>query len=312
MESYEFRAMNSDVILLAQGEPENVQRGFEHARACITASEARLTRFSDESELANLNRSGGHWFHASPDLFEIVGEARSLAEQTEGLFDPSILDALERVGYDRSMDAIRVSGPGPLRPAFIPANDFRAVELDETRSAIRLPPGMRIDLGGIAKGWIAERAALVLAGFSSACAVNAGGDMFLTGLLEDREPWQVDLEDPRDPDQVLAMLQVGPGAVATSSITRRTWRQDGRVRHHLIDPRTGESAQTDWLSVTVIAPHATVAEVFAKVLLIVGSQGATELAARRDDIAFIAVDRNGQLWGSPQAREYLDVGIKNT
>jgi thiamine biosynthesis lipoprotein len=122
--------------------------------------------------------------------------------------------------------------------------------------------------------------------------------------------WQVALEDPRDPAQTMAILSVGPGAVATSSIKKRCWQQGKHIRHHLIDPRSGEPAETDWLSVTVIAPHATVAEVFAKALLIAGPREVDSIAARQSDLAFIAVDRAGQLWGSTRAKEFLNDTIQ--
>ena len=131
--------------------------------------------------------------------------------------------------------------------------------------------------------------------------------MFMVGLPAGENVWPVALEDPRDSDQTLAILRVGPGAVATSSIMKRRWQQGKRVRHHLIDPRSGAPAETDWLSVTVIAPHATTAEVFAKALLIGGSREAEGIAARYSDLAFIAADRVGQLWGSDNAKELLDV-----
>ena len=140
--------------------------------------------------------------------------------------------------------------------------------------------------------------------------MDAGGDMFIIGQPRDDGAWRVALEDPRNAEQALAILRVGLGAIATSSVTRRCWQQGERVQHHLIDPRRGASAESDWLSVTVIAPHATIAEAFAKSLLIAGSRGASEIAARRDDIAFIAVSQDGMLWGSEKAKEFLDDGIK--
>ena len=122
---------------------------------------------------------------------------------------------------------------------------------------VRLPQGTSLDLGGIAKGWIAEQAAGVLANYSPACAVDAGGDMFFLGLPEGEMSWAVEIEDPRDPLATLTTLEVGPGAVATSSVVKRAWHQGGERRHHLIDPRTGEPAATDWLSVTVVGPACT-------------------------------------------------------
>ncbi|MBS1245451.1 MAG: ApbE family lipoprotein [Chloroflexi bacterium] len=308
MEYLEFRAMNSDIVLAAEGEPESIALGFDQAQSLITSLEARLTRFSDASELAWLNRANGEWFRASDELFDVVLQAYEYVDETGGLFDPSVLDALESAGYDRSMDDLRVHGvtrrAAPIRHR---AFDSGRVQFDPYTRAIRLPRGMRLDLGGIAKGWIAERAARELAACSGACAVSAGGDMFMVGLPAGEAVWRVALEDPRDPDQTLAILRIGPGAVATSSIMKRRWQQGKRVRHHLIDPRSGAPAETDWLSVTVIAPHATMAEVFAKALLIAGSRQAERIAARYSDLAFIAVDRVGQLCGSDNAKELLDV-----
>ena len=310
MRTSEFRAMNTGILLAADGRPENVARGFRDTEKWIHALEARLTRFNETSELSALNRSVGTWFAASEELFDLVREARDYFDQTNGLFDPSILNALEQAGYNKSMDEIRAYGVSPAAPVLIrTASDFCAVEFDETRGAIRLPDGMRIDLGGIAKGWIAESAALLLADYADACLVDAGGDMFMVGLPQNENAWQIEIENPRDANNVVAILHVPPGAVATSTITKRRWQQGDRAQHHLIDPRLNAPAETDWLSVTVIAPHTTTAEVFAKALLIAGSREAEEIAARRDDIAFIAVDRAGKLWGSKNARGFLDVGI---
>ena len=311
MQYDEFRAMNTDIVLAADGETEQVARGFRQAAEYIRTMEARLTRFAETSELAQLNRSGGTWFHASDELFAIVCEARALFDQTDGLFDPTILDALENIGYDKSMDEIRADGAtAPHAATQIVRYDLCATQFDDAARAIFLPRGMRLDLGGIAKGWIAERAVQLLAESADAGAVDAGGDMFIIGQPRDDGAWRVALEDPRNAEQALAILRVGPGAIATSSVTRRCWQQGERVQHHLIDPRRGASAESDWLSVTVIAPHATIAEAFAKSLLIAGSRGASEIAARRDDIAFIAVSQDGMLWGSEKAKEFLDDGIK--
>jgi thiamine biosynthesis lipoprotein len=310
VEYSEFRAMNSDILLAAEGERDLVARGFAQARELIAAYEARLSRFVDTSELSRLNRSNGAWFNASDELFEIVKLANDLTGETDRLYDPTILDALENVGYDKSMDDIRARGvTRPARPVQHAAFDFGSIEFNATTRSIRLVHGTRIDLGGIAKGWLAERAARRLAEFCDACAVDAGGDMFVIGLPAGENVWRVALEDPREAERTLAVVRVRSGAIATSTITKRRWQQGDDVRHHLIDPRTGLPAETDCLSVTAFAPHAAVAEVFAKALLIAGSREAARIAACREDVAFIAVDREGKLWGSEKAKEFLDVGI---
>jgi FAD:protein FMN transferase len=131
--------------------------------------------------------------------------------------------------------------------------------------------------------------------------------MFIVGLPTAETSWPIGLEDPRAPDRDLTTLHVGPGAVATSSVAKRRWQQGRRQQHHIIDPRTGEPAETDWLSVSVIAPHAALAEVYAKALLIGGSREAERIAAQRPEITYVAVDQDGRLWGSARAQEVIHV-----
>ena len=107
------------------------------------------------------------------------------------------------------------------------------------------------------------------------------------------------------PAQMLAQLHVPSGAVATSSVMKRTWIQGEHVRHHIIDPRTGAPAETDWLCTTVLTPDILAAEVYAKAILIAGEKDAMNLLSVRKDMTWIAVDRSGNLTGSPGYRKYL-------
>lgn len=309
----EFRAMNSDIVLAASGKDTvAINQGFVASRQFINQSETRFTRFTDTSELAELNRSAGRWFRASAEMFEVIRLANHLAVETGGLFDPAILPALKRAGYDRSMDEIRnqpdrADSNAEVNAGNDPDQDFRNVQLDEASHSIFLPQGMQIDLGGIAKGWIAEQAALRLANVSTACAVSAGGDMFLVNLPDGELDWEIGLENPLSPEENLAVLHVSPGAVATSSIAKRQWKHNGRVVHHLIDPRSGEPAQTEWLSTTVWAEKAAEAEVYAKVLLITGPSNAQALFKHQTSKAYLAVDKQGWVHGSDNYHEVFHV-----
>lgn len=298
--------MNTDVVLGAEGIAADLDPAFRKTEALVRAYEQRLTRFSPDSELSALNRSAGQWFAASKDLFQVVGVSQRLVAETEGLFNPAILDALEQAGYDRSMDAIRQMGDLPAAPfAGRGAISVPSVRLDEVNQSICLPEGVRLDLGGIAKGWIAQQVAKSLSQFAPVCSVNAGGDLFAVGIPGDEGAWRIGLEDPRNRAHFLAVLRVGEGAVATSAVTGRTWRQGAKLQHHLIDPRTAQPADTDWLSVTVIAFEGAVAEAWAKALLIAGPDRAPQLA-NRAPIEFMAVDREGRIWGSPGARAFVE------
>lgn len=305
MQYLEFRSMSCDILLAAEGTASQVERGLNETRAYIEQQAEHFTRFRETSELAAVNRAAGEWQRVSEEMYALVAEAYTLYQETGGLFDPSILDALEDAGYDRSIELL---GAGSFMPR---ARNRRAagsclhIEFDRGARAIRLPKGVRLDLGGIAKGWIAEQAALRLSRYTDACAVSAGGDLFAVGLPAHGQWWEIGLEDPLMPDRDLATLYTGPGAVATSSVVKRRWLQEGKIRHHLIDPRTSSPAETPWLSLTVLAPHAATAEAFAKALLIAGPANAATVAAVKPEIAYLAVDAQGCLSGSPNAGHYL-------
>jgi thiamine biosynthesis lipoprotein len=309
MQYDEFRAMNSAILLAAsEDDPAQVEMGFRQAQRFIEEGERRFTRFAETSELSQLNRAAGNWFQVSDDMFLVLELAQRLAFETDGLFNPAILPALKQAGYDRSMDELRNSAPRPALPfQMVETHDFRQIQLDPRTKSALLPPGMQIDLGGIAKGWIAEQAARQLAQTCETCAVSAGGDMFLIGLSDGEPTWKIGLEDPLEPENDLELLSVKPGAVATSSIAKRTWQHNGQFQHHLIDPRSGKPAQTEWISVTVWAEHAAEAEVYAKTLLIAGPQGAAELLNHHPQTAYLAVDPYRLLHGSANAHEVFHV-----
>jgi len=304
MEYDQFSAMNTLVQVAAQGERQDLAQGFERVRQFVEQSEERFSRFRETSELTRLNRSTGGWFYASPEMFDLVKAALKMHNLTGGLFDPSVLSALRQAGYDRSMDEIQQKGVPSARTdwRWTPSH-FAETGLDPETHAIFLPQGSQIDLGGIAKGWIAASAAEQLSQFTDACAVSAGGDMALLGLPTGEPAWEISLEDPLDPEEVMAIMKVPAGGLATSTVTRRQWQQDGQPRHHIIDPRSGEPANTHWLSVTVHAPSAVAAEVFAKALLIAGPAEVQTLLSRVSGLQYSAVDRYGVINGNLKVTE---------
>lgn len=306
MEYDEYKAMNTDIQIAAEGNRDELWEGFKQVRRLITECEARFSRFREDSELCQLNHSAGTWFQASTELFELLKEALELYQVTGGLFDPSILEALRQAGYDRSMEDIKELGLSPVAVvAPLTTPRLGQTRLDPASEAILLPAGVQIDFGGIAKGWIAEKAAHLLAEYTPACAVSIGGDMAWQGIPAGEVAWHVSLEDPLDEQGVLAVLEVGSGALATSTVTRRRWMQGSQVRHHIIDPRTGTSAHVEWLSVTVGAPKATTAEAFAKAILIGGREVGLQLAEENPGLWFIAVNPDGSLTGTKNSQEIV-------
>src|SRR5512132_1263056 len=210
--SIEFRAMNTNVMLAAEG--ELAIDGMHAAKAFIDDCEQRFSRFLPASENSALNRSAGEWIPISDELMDMLQLSVKYHRETHGLFDPSILPDLKRVGYDRSMDEIRSN---TIPPAAIDSQrasrpGFREISFNLAEKSVRLPRDLEIDLSGIAKGWIVEKAAQLLHSYAPACGVSARGDILFIGQPSDGMDWDVYLEDPRDPSKMLAQLHIPFGA----------------------------------------------------------------------------------------------------
>ncbi len=261
MERRTFHAMGTEIELLVDA--EGAERALDAAENEVHRLEALLSRFRDDSELSRLNRDGA--IEPGPDLERIVALALEARDRTAGRFDPTVHDALVAAGYDRTFEQLPADGETTS-----PSPAAGRVRLQPGR--IELDAGVRLDLGGIGKGYAAERAAELLA-TAGPCLVNAGGDIAIRG-----GSWPVGVEN--------MTLQLDGGGLATSGRDRRRWQREGRELHHLIDPSTGEPAVTDLLRVTVVAADAVDAEVAAKSLFLLGSKRA---AAEADAQATPAV-----------------------
>lgn len=268
--------------------------------ALFASHERALSRFRHDSELSALNASGGSAFHASALLFDIVRQALAAAHATSGTFDLTVIEALKAAGYTRSWP-FAVAPTVMSRPGLRTAS-WAAIELDAETSTIRLPADVRIDLGGIGKGYTVDAAITLLRADGCANAlVNAAGDLYALGSDPDDETgdgWVVGVHHPltpEDDDIDVATLRVRDRGVATSGSTRRRWLVGGERYHHLIDARTGRPFDSDMLTVTVVAPTATTADVLAKTAFLLGADDGLRAIADFDAVDALAVTTEGDL-----------------
>lgn len=273
-----FRAMGSHVELILDAKPSGrAFRALAAAEADVRRLERLLSRFDPRSELSRLNRQGA--IVAGPELLEVVELAIAAREQTRGRFDPTVHDALVAAGYDRSFERLPARGPAQPRAGRCGGD----VRVDRDTSTIEVEPGFRLDLGGIAKGYAADRAAAILAP-AGPCLVDAGGDIALRG-----RPWPIGVETA---DGTLT-LELSAGGLATSGRDRRHWTRGAEQQHHLIDPASGRPAEGDLLRVTVAARSAAEAEVHAKQLFLAGAAAAAEQAGEHA-LRAVLVTRDGR------------------
>jgi thiamine biosynthesis lipoprotein len=230
--------------------------------------ESRWSRFRHDSEVSVLNRSAGTDVIVSHDTALLVQRAIDGWRVTDGAFDPTVLGAMLRAGYDRDFGLLGDRLDGDVAPGSALANGADGIEVDLATRRVYLPPGVGVDPGGIGKGLAADMvAAELLAEGAEGVCVNVGGDVRVAGVAPDERGWRVDLEDPES-GMPFARVVLADGAVATSSPLRRRWRGTRREVHHLIDPRTGDVADTDARSATVVAAEAWQAEVLAKAAIL--------------------------------------------
>jgi FAD:protein FMN transferase len=272
-----FRAMGTDMELLLDAESH---APLAEAEEELRRLESLLSRFLPGSELSRLNAAGS--LDVGPELLELAELALAARERTDGRFDPTVHDALVAAGYDRPFDLLDPAS----RPVDIPrARCAGAVAVDRHAGRIVLEPGYRLDLGGIAKGWAADRVVAFLSK-SGPALVNAGGDVSAAGAA-----WPVGVETPAG----TLTLELEAGGIATSGRDRRVWQRDGEERHHLIDPATGEPATSDVLTVTVAATSGAEAEVLATSLFLAGSLERAAAEADAKAIPAVVVGAGGEV-----------------
>lgn len=260
-----FRAMGTDVELLLDSDSDaDTRDALQAAEQEVRRLEGLLSRFDPDSELSRLNRARA--IVAGPELAEVTALALEGRESTGGRFDPTVHDAVVAAGYDRSFD--RMPEDLGVRPGPEALRCGGAVCIDRATRVITLAPGARLDLGGIAKGWTADRVSELICGYGP-CLVNVGGDLATRGV-PDEGSWAVGVETPEG----TLSLSLERGAMATSGRDRRRWRCDGDAAHHVIDPATARPAETDLLRVTVVAGSAAWAEVLATGFLVAGLEAA--------------------------------------
>lgn len=281
-----FRAMGTDVRLVLESPGDGDATGwFDVVEREVRRLEQIFTRFSSASELSRLNARRVR--RCSPELVEVLELAQDARTKTGGRFDPTLLDAIVAAGYDRTFSAVSAAPVASTMP--IPGGSAYALNRDI--GIVVLGAGAQVDLGGIAKGWIADRAASLLAELGGAL-VDAGGDISCTARI-DGQPWSIAVPGTQV-DGEPAHLLLLEGGVATSGTDRRRWVDPGtgERRHHVIDPATGAPARSDITRVTTAAASCAEAEVAATALLL-GGLAELDATAATLGVPYLALDAEG-------------------
>ncbi|MBM7566643.1 FAD:protein FMN transferase [Paenibacillus sacheonensis] len=296
--TFRFRAMNTSIACtLAYESEEQADRLRRDAVSWFRYAEEKFSRFLPTSELVYLNRRAGADCLVSSAMLEVLQLAETYRRRTDGAFNPFILDALERCGYEDSFERLALAdfmtacSPRELPALSADELGMHAIAINPRMKSVKLPAGTSIDLGGIVKSWAVRRLADWLRRKQRVTSglVNAGGDLAAwsdgPGGDDSSEgrPWRIGIEHPRPEAESshIGMLSLVEGAAATSSTLGRRWQTAAGPMHHLIDPVTLLPAESDIVQCTVSGGDPVACEVWAKTLCILGSASGIALLARK-------------------------------
>jgi thiamine biosynthesis lipoprotein len=271
-----FRAIGTTVSVLTV-DPDALDVAAALLRLQLAQLDEACSRFRPGSELSLAHLSGGKPVTVSAFLVELVQASLDVARMTDGAVDPTVGNAVICLGYDRDFDALAARGPA-LGDVPVRAPGWRCVDLDVANRLLRIPEGVRLDLGSSAKAFAADRAARdIAADLGTGVLVNLGGDIAVAGAPPP-DGWCVGISMSASdhPEQSQVTVRISSGGLASSGSTVRAWMRGERRLNHIVDPRTGDVADEYWQLATVAAGSCLVANA-ASTATIVNGYGAAQL-----------------------------------
>jgi len=299
-----FRAMGGNMIACLETDSEAYPALLDQVPTWFEDWEQTLSRFRVDSELTRLNRTFDQPVEVSEVFWEVFQYAISANAITNGLVTPTVLDAMLEAGYDQSFDYLPRYQSRIETQTLTTVNPLALVTWNEAARTICLPYGVHLDFGGVAKGWAAHQTSERLKQYGPAL-MNAAGDISISAALANGDGWQIGVRNPFEPEKDIESLKLKRCGVATSGRDRRRWSQNGSLRHHIIDPKTGLPAETDVMTATIIAPTVMEAEAVAKAVLIMGGEQGMEWIESDPTLAGIIVLESGHVFYSQRLSAYL-------
>lgn len=255
------------------------------------------------SDVARLNASRGEWTEISAETAALIEKSLALARFTDGAFDPAMggLTSLWKIGTQEA----RVPSDAEIAEA-LKHIDFTKIELrcEGGEFFARLPLGMALDLGAVAKGYIADllKARLASDGVRRAM-LDLGGNLDFIGDSPRGGPWRAGLQRPDRPrGEYFGIVEASDVSVVTSGPYERYFEKDGVRYHHILDPATGRPARSGLSSVTVIDADSARADALCTALFVMGAERAPEFLARRGDIKAVLLTEDGRALVTPSAK----------
>jgi len=290
------------VTATAPDEP-TAQEAAAAGLAEIRRLEELLSTWIPTSELSRVNdAAGGAPVQVGPETFLLLKRAIEIGELTEGGFNVAIGPAVEAWGFPATPNLPSQADLERIRPLL----DLSQIQLDaEQRTVFLVQRGMRVDVGGIGKGFAADLAAEVMqAAGATGGVVALSGDIKTFGRMPDRTPFVFGLQHPRHDGRLLGTLTLENGAVSTAGDYQQFFLQNGVRYHHILDPDTLQPAR-GCQSVTVVAREGVLADGLDTGIFVMGPEMGLDLIERLPDVEGVIVDHQGKIYVSSGLKERL-------
>lgn len=309
----EGKAMGTHLLLTTYPTPEldeetlrtKLQKGFDE----VLRLEALMTTWKDDSEVSQINKNAGKQpVKVGPETLAVIKKSIWMSEHSEGVFDITFEAMHGLWKFDQDLEE-KVPDKAAIE-AKRKLIDYKQIVVDDAASTVFLKKaGMKMSLGGIAKGYAVDAASRVLEkeGIKS-YFVQAGGDLYVRGRKPGEATYRVGVRDPRAPGQndYFALLEVEDHAFSTAGDYERGFVKDGKRYHHIIDPRTGYPA-TASRSVTIWAKDAFTADAIDDAVFILGPEKGLKLVESIDDCGAVIVDQHNKVWVSNRLKDRLKI-----
>ncbi len=288
-----------DTIIEITAYGPHAEEGVKAAFAEFKQLHGLTNNFDPDSQISLINQMAGREkVPVDPDMVFMINRANELADRLDGTFDVAIGPLTDLWGIGRKGDY--VPGPAEIAAALRLVN-YHKVKVDAGENTVYLEePGMKLDMGGIAKGYATDRAieALKAKGVTAAL-VNAGGDVRVIGKRPDGQPWRIGVQDPRNPDGIIAKLSLTDwDTMETSGDYQRFIEKDGVRYSHIIDPRTGWQPR-QITSVTMVLNSSVDGDILSTAIFVLGVDRGRELLRQFPGVEAIIMTKDGELVLTP-------------
>lgn len=294
----DFFAMDTYMSITANG--VDAQAAVDAAQAEVYVLENELSRNLPASEISKINaKSGLGSVTVTKETYDIIADAVSYSEKTNGAFDITIAPVMDIWGFTDSN--FRVPSSAEIQ-AVLPLVNWQKIILDKTKLTVELPvKGMELDLGGIAKGYSSDKVQAVMRGYNITSAlISLGGNVAVFGTKADGALWKIAISDPAAPDSYIGVLIATDVSVITSGGYERNFIKDGITYIHIMDPALGTPVQSDLLSVSIVSADGVQGDSLSTALFVMGKDKAIAYWQAHKDFACILVTATGEVFASTE------------